>query len=79
MFQYKPRVTIKILIFLFKLHFASSDDMSVASTNATASSSPAHHSHYSDDYYALPEDIAQSEHYIYVTYPPDLKRRLLER
>lgn len=24
-------------------------------------------------------DMGQSEHYIYVTYPPDLKRRLLER
>ncbi|XP_075212968.1 uncharacterized protein LOC142319504 isoform X4 [Lycorma delicatula] len=57
----------------------SSDDMSVASTNVTASSSPAHHAHYSDDYYTVPDDLAQSEHYIYVTYPPDLKRRLLER
>ncbi|XP_075212966.1 uncharacterized protein LOC142319504 isoform X2 [Lycorma delicatula] len=55
-----------------------SDDMSVASTNVTASSSPAHHAHYSDDYYTVPDDLAQSEHYIYVTYPPDLKRRLLE-
>uniref|UniRef100_A0A1B6C3F9 C2H2-type domain-containing protein n=1 Tax=Clastoptera arizonana TaxID=38151 RepID=A0A1B6C3F9_9HEMI len=56
-----------------------SDDMSEASTSVTASSSPAHLSHYSDDYYAIPDDLAQSEHYIYVTYPPDLKRRLLER
>ncbi|XP_046675605.1 uncharacterized protein LOC124364292 isoform X1 [Homalodisca vitripennis] len=54
-----------------------SDDMSVASTSVTASSSPAHHSHYSEEYYA-PDDLAHSEHYIYVTYPPDLKRRLLE-
>jgi len=54
-----------------------SDDMSVASTNVTASSSPAHHSHYSEEYYG-PDDLAHSEHYIYVTYPPDLKRRLLE-
>lgn len=53
--------------------------MSVASTNVTASSSPAHHAHYSDDYYTVPDDLAHSEHYIYVTYPPDLKRRLLER
>ncbi|RZF34739.1 hypothetical protein LSTR_LSTR007791 [Laodelphax striatellus] len=56
-----------------------SDDMSVASTNVTASSSPAHHAHahYPDDYYAMAPD-AHNEHYIYVTYPPDLKRRLLE-
>lgn len=24
-------------------------------------------------------ELGQSEHYIYVTYPPELKRRLLER
>jgi hypothetical protein len=24
-------------------------------------------------------DMGQNEHYIYVTYPPELKRRLLER
>ncbi|XP_054257509.1 uncharacterized protein LOC129001608 isoform X2 [Macrosteles quadrilineatus] len=54
-----------------------SDDMSVASTSVTASSSPAHHSHYSEEYYTS-DDLHASEHYIYVTYPPDLKRRLLE-
>lgn len=35
----------------------------------------------SDELYA-PHDLnemSQSEHYIYVTYPPELKRRLLER
>jgi hypothetical protein len=53
--------------------------MSVASTSATASSSPAHHSHYSEEYYPVSDDIGQNEHYIYVTYPPDLKRRLIER
>ncbi|KAL1124370.1 hypothetical protein AAG570_000999, partial [Ranatra chinensis] len=56
-----------------------SDDTSVASTSATASSSPAHHSHYSEEYYPVSDEIGQNEHYIYVTYPPDLKRRLLER
>lgn len=44
---------------------------------------------YSDDYAAAAAaannmgaeygDLGQSEHYIYVTYPPELKRRLLER
>lgn len=37
---------------------------------------------FADEYYANPADLAdlgQSEHYIYVTYPPELKRRLLER
>ncbi|KAF6215399.1 hypothetical protein GE061_010151 [Apolygus lucorum] len=56
-----------------------SDDMSVGSTSVTASSSPARHSHYSEEYYPVSDDLGQNEHYIYVTYPPDLKRRLLER
>lgn len=36
---------------------------------------------YPDDIYAAHDfnDLSQSEHYIYVTYPPELKRRLLER
>uniref|UniRef100_T1HAU2 C2H2-type domain-containing protein n=1 Tax=Rhodnius prolixus TaxID=13249 RepID=T1HAU2_RHOPR len=55
-----------------------SDDSSVASTSVTASSSPARHSHYSEEYYPVSDDLGQNEHYIYVTYPPDLKRRLLE-
>ncbi|XP_014293372.1 uncharacterized protein [Halyomorpha halys] len=56
-----------------------SDDMSIASTSVTASSSPARHSHYSEEYYPVSDELGQNEHYIYVTYPPDLKRRLLER
>ncbi|XP_049832622.1 uncharacterized protein LOC126273177 [Schistocerca gregaria] len=65
-----------------------SDDQSVASTSATATatSSPVHHANstnrplYSEEYYTVPEinDMGQNEHYIYVTYPPELKRRLLE-
>lgn len=65
------------LFLFFYLH--SSDDMSIASTSVTASSSPARHSHYSEEYYPVSDDLGQNEHYIYVTYPPDLKRRLLER
>lgn len=36
---------------------------------------------YSEEFYVAPDfnDVRQSEHYIYVTYPPELKRRLLER
>lgn len=37
---------------------------------------------YPEDFYANPGDVGdagQTEHYIYVTYPPELKRRLLER
>lgn len=37
---------------------------------------------YPDEFYAAAHDfndLSQSEHYIYVTYPPELKRRLLER
>lgn len=37
---------------------------------------------YSDEFFVAPdfnEAAGQSEHYIYVTYPPELKRRLLER
>ncbi|XP_021927713.1 uncharacterized protein LOC110833678 isoform X4 [Zootermopsis nevadensis] len=67
-----------------------SDDMSVASTSttATATSSPVHHVNstnsgpcYSEEFYTVPDlnDMGQNEHYIYVTYPPELKRRLLER
>lgn len=64
--------------------------MSVASTSttATATSSPVHHVNstnsgpcYSEEFYTVPDlnDMGQNEHYIYVTYPPELKRRLLER
>ena len=63
--------------------------MSVASTSAsaTATSSPAHRgvpgatTLYSEEYYTMADlnDLGQNEHYIYVTYPPELKRRLLER
>lgn len=73
-------------VFLFPL-FHSSDDVSVASTSAsvTAASSPVHNVNstvcYSEDYYPVQNvnDMSQNEHYIYVTYPPELKRRLLER
>ncbi|GLG98685.1 Uncharacterized protein GBIM_05293, partial [Gryllus bimaculatus] len=69
--------------------FSSSDDLSVASTSATATatSSPVHQANsttvrpcYSEEYYTMPDmnDMGQNEHYIYVTYPPELKRRLLE-
>lgn len=36
---------------------------------------------YGEEFYVAPDfnDVGQSEHYIYVTYPPELKRRLLER
>lgn len=36
---------------------------------------------YSEEFYTAADfsEIGQSEHYIYVTYPPELKRRLLER
>lgn len=36
---------------------------------------------YPEDIYGVPDfnELGQSEHYIYVTYPPELKRRLLER
>ena len=36
---------------------------------------------YSEDFYPGSDlnELGQSEHYIYVTYPPELKRRLLER
>ncbi|CAH0771146.1 unnamed protein product [Bemisia tabaci] len=53
-----------------------SDDMSIASTSVTASSTPSSHPHYTEEYYTLSDD-GQGD-YIYVTYPPDLKRKLLE-
>ena len=36
---------------------------------------------YPDEFYTAQDfnELSQSEHYIYVTYPPELKRRLLER
>lgn len=36
---------------------------------------------YPEDIYGVQDfnELGQSEHYIYVTYPPELKRRLLER
>lgn len=67
----------------------STDDISVTSASVTdrSSPSPAHllrsdvptgvdgHHVYSEDYIGTDKD----SDYIYVTYPPDLKRRLLER
>ena len=70
-------------------NICSTDDISVTSTSITDRStpSPAHvlkhetstssdgHQTYTEDYYTNDKD----NEYIYVTYPPDLKRRLLER
>lgn len=78
----------KIISYLF-----STDDVSVTSASVTDRStpSPAHAlrhetstttsdgtaSHaYTEDYYTATD---KDNEYIYVTYPPDLKRRLLER
>ncbi|KAI5737736.1 hypothetical protein M8J76_016308 [Diaphorina citri] len=47
-----------------------SDDLSIGSNSVTDSPSP-HHSQYNPD-------LGPDEQYIYVTYPPELKRRLLE-
>lgn len=52
--------------------------------NLSESHIPQIHSglNYPEEFYANPNefgDLGQSEHYIYVTYPPELKRRLLER
>ncbi|XP_072381900.1 uncharacterized protein [Diabrotica undecimpunctata] len=74
---------------LFDKNFFSTDDVSVTSTSITDRStpSPAHalrhdmqasmdgHQMYPEDYYLAPD---KDNEYIYVTYPPDLKRRLLE-
>lgn len=58
------------------------------SASATAHSSPARAGQggaqgnmYNEEYYTVADlnELGQSEHYIYVTYPPELKRRLLER
>lgn len=67
----------------------SSDDKSLESNSAsaTAHSSPTRGAGgpggpmYSEEYYTVADlnDLGQNEHYIYVTYPPELKRRLLER
>lgn len=63
-------------------------------TIPTATIPPAHHlqavdianpsnvsTSYSEELYSAADfgEVGQSEHYIYVTYPPELKRRLLER
>lgn len=53
-------------------------------SNASAASnalSNAPASGYPEEFYTANEfnELGQSEHYIYVTYPPELKRRLLER
>lgn len=77
------------IIFLRELIFIyfSTDDVSVASASMTDRStpSPAHalrqevsdgHQVYTEDYCLAPD---KDNEYIYVTYPPDLKRRLLER
>lgn len=47
-----------------------------ASSNTLSTSST---SGYPEEFYAANDFNEQSEHYIYVTYPPELKRRLLER
>lgn len=71
------------------INFCSTDDGSVASGGATDRSTPSParglrpdsaadgsgHA-YTEDYYAAAD---KDNEYIYVTYPPDLKRRLLER
>lgn len=55
--------------------------VSVAVNPMPTSRSTTPASGYPDEFYAAHDfnDLSQSEHYIYVTYPPELKRRLLER
>lgn len=50
-------------------------------TAAVGSSAAANTMTYPEDIYGVQDinELGQSEHYIYVTYPPELKRRLLER
>ncbi|KAJ8934191.1 hypothetical protein NQ314_013508, partial [Rhamnusium bicolor] len=78
-----------IIWVLFDKNFFSTDDVSVTSASMTDRStpSPAHvlrqeastsadgNQIYTEDYYLAPD---KDNEYIYVTYPPDLKRRLLE-
>lgn len=54
-------------------------NVSVNPMPSSRSTTPA--SGYPDEFYAAHDfnELSQSEHYIYVTYPPELKRRLLER
>ena len=82
--------TFHFVKYRFSYKFFSTDDVSVASASMTDRStpSPAHvlrqeqqtsadgHQIYTEDYYLAPD---KDNEYIYVTYPPDLKRRLLER
>lgn len=57
----------------------SNVSVSVNPTPSSRSTTPA--GGYSDEFYTAHDfnEMSQSEHYIYVTYPPELKRRLLER
>ncbi|XP_056640448.1 uncharacterized protein LOC130447585 isoform X1 [Diorhabda sublineata] len=78
-----------IIWVLFDKNFFSTDDVSVTSASITDRSTPSpahalrHDLHqnmdgnqiYTEDYYLAPD---KDNEYIYVTYPPDLKRRLLE-
>lgn len=54
---------------------------STQSTDRTGHSAAGSGAFPNDEFYGGPDfnEPGQSEHYIYVTYPPELKRRLLER
>lgn len=54
--------------------------MTTTTTTATVNPMP-NATNYPEEFYAAHDfsELGQSEHYIYVTYPPELKRRLLER
>lgn len=65
----------------------SAKDGNVSSRGVSGRTTPSHYvnsrlqSPYSEEFYS-PSDVddpGQNERYIYVTYPPELKRRLLER
>lgn len=62
-------------------HHSQSTASTASGSGVIAPGQPVPVAGYPDEFYGAPDfaEPGQSEHYIYVTYPPELKRRLLER
>jgi len=74
---------MKSLKFTVRLSGSRSDDVSSVHNNqerVVPGYVPGSNlSHFSDEYYPPSGDPNDPDHYIYVSYPPDMKRRLLDR
>lgn len=59
--------------------FSSNETMISLQDDMERSKQLCYTAQYGDEYYSADDNSASSDHYIYVTYPPEIKQKLLDR